>query len=251
MLRRVSGHAVEADWYQKAFPLESADLPWAERTAQQIEYLVDVLELSGKERVLDLACGVGRHSIELARRGHSVVGVDLSQEMIAYARDCAQQDELQVEFICADLRNLTFADEFDVVLNMLDGAVGYFENDEENEKTFGVIARALRRAGKSLINIPNIEFARQNYPMKSWEQGSKAIEILEFDWDEETRTMFGSTSPIRFGQIFDRLEPIRAAQRLYSSDELTRIFAPLDVEVRRVCTAPSGDDYVYVLSEKL
>ncbi|MBT4816155.1 MAG: class I SAM-dependent methyltransferase, partial [Lentisphaerae bacterium] len=51
-------------------------MSWVESTCSQVDFLVDELKLSGSERVLDLACGFGRHSLELARRGYSVTGVD-------------------------------------------------------------------------------------------------------------------------------------------------------------------------------
>ena len=59
-----------------------------------------------------------------------------------------QKENLNAKFICQDIRTITFDKEFDVVLNMADGAIGYLEDDGENHKIFSVIAKALKNGGK-------------------------------------------------------------------------------------------------------
>ena len=94
---------------------------------------------------LDLACGFGRHSLEFARRGYEVIGVDITKDYVEYANEQAEKEQLDASFIGTDIRALTFENEFDVVLNMADGAIGYLEDDEENKKIFAVVARALKK----------------------------------------------------------------------------------------------------------
>ena len=126
----------EKDWYKKIWTMDIKNMPWVEDTKQQVDFLIDKLALNGTERILDLACGFGRHSLEFARRGYEVVGVDITPEYIEYASRQAKEEHLKANFICEDIRNVTFEHEFDVVINMADGAIGYFENDEENKKHF-------------------------------------------------------------------------------------------------------------------
>ncbi len=87
-----------------------------------------LLELTGLEpgaRVLDVGCGPGRHAIELASRGYEVVGVDISATFVDLATEEAQRRELDnVRFEVADARALTFADEFDLVISLCQGAFG-------------------------------------------------------------------------------------------------------------------------------
>jgi 2-polyprenyl-3-methyl-5-hydroxy-6-metoxy-1,4-benzoquinol methylase len=86
-------------------------------------------------RILDLGCGSGHHALELARRGFSVIGVDISQNLILYAKEVAFAEEestgepVDAQFLWSDLRELDYAGEFDVVLNLHDGAIGYLEED--------------------------------------------------------------------------------------------------------------------------
>src|SRR5680860_1396233 len=164
------GSALEVppDWYRSGFPPITAAMPWADRTEAEVDRAIMMLRPEGGERVLDLACGIGRHSLELRRRGFEVVGVDISPELLAMAEREAAAQSLEVSFMQADLRELDLADEFDLVLSLNDGAVGYFETDEENRRTFEVIARALRAGGGHLMQLPNVLHAERNLPKKSW-----------------------------------------------------------------------------------
>ena len=70
--------------------LDIKKMSWVEHTVEEVDFIIEALALRGGERVLDLACGFGRHSLELARRGYKVVGVDITPEYIADARRTAQ-----------------------------------------------------------------------------------------------------------------------------------------------------------------
>lgn len=122
------------DWYKKIWTLDIVNQSWVEDTKRQVDFIVEKLHLNGREKILDLACGFGRHSIELARRGFSVTGVDITEDYVNYASELAAKEKLDARFILSDIRGVDFAEEFDVVLNMADGAVGYLENDDENMK---------------------------------------------------------------------------------------------------------------------
>ena len=106
-----------------------------------------------------LACGFGRHSLEFARRGYDVTGIDITPAYIDYANEQAKKENLNAKFICQDIRTITFDKEFDVVLNMADGAIGYLEDDGENHKIFSVIAKPLKNGGKHFMDIMNRSYA--------------------------------------------------------------------------------------------
>src|SRR6478752_9437888 len=111
---------IPQDWYETAFTGMSADMAWTERTEQEIKRALPMLRPQGGERVLDLACGTGRHSLELVRQGFSVVGVEIGEELVEIARKDAAEQGLEAEFIQGDLRELDFDAEFDIVLNLND-----------------------------------------------------------------------------------------------------------------------------------
>ena len=69
---------MESDWYKEIWTLDIQDQSWVEDTGRQVDFIIEKLHLKGGERILDLACGFGRHCLELARRGFSVTGVDVT-----------------------------------------------------------------------------------------------------------------------------------------------------------------------------
>ncbi len=213
-----------ADWYKNIWTLDIKNQSWVEETEKQVDFIIETLSLMGNERILDLACGFGRHSLAFARRGFSVVGVDITKDYIEDAINSARESSLDVEFIHSDIRELRFKNEFDVVLNLADGAIGYLENDEENLKIFDIVVNALKPGGKHFMDICNAEHAEHFFPNKCWDIGTKALSLSEFDWDKEKRRMLFGGCEILFGEIAQKPKPFEADSiRLYSKAELEEI----------------------------
>ena len=226
-----SATEIPQDWYRSAFPPEETlKRPWADRTGAEVDRALAMLGAKGGERVLDMACGTGRHSHELARRGFDVVGVDISPDLLAIAEADAEAESLNASFLAADLRELDFDQEFDLVLNLNDGAIGYFETEEENHRTFEVIAAALRPGGGNLLQLPNVLYAEAHLPQKTWIAGEGMVELIDHRWDARTRYLEGSTMPILVGETFEGVAPIPFRQRLYSVEELTEVYASVGME---------------------
>jgi SAM-dependent methyltransferase len=226
---------IPQDWYATAFTGMSAEMAWTERTEQEIRRALTMLRPQGGERILDLACGTGRHSLELVRQGFSVVGVEIGEELIEIARKDAAAQGLEAEFFHADLRELDYEDEFDIVLNLNDGAVGYFETDEENHRTFEVISRALKPAGQNLIQVPNVLYAKARLPQRSWIPSATMIELVEHRWNKKDRLMEGAMIPLKFGETLENLDKrIEFRQRLYEVDELREVYASVGMTLDRV-----------------
>ncbi len=225
---------IPEDWYATAFDAASAEMAWTDRTGPEVDRVAKILQPRGDERVLDLACGSGRHSLELRRRGFSVVGTDISPDLIEIARRDTVEESLDVDFVLSDLRDLEFTDEFDLVLNLNDGAIGYLESDEENLKTFELISRALKPGGRNLIQLPNVLYAKERLPQRSWIPTSDMIELVEHRWDKKTRRMEGKMVAARFGEVLEDLGGIEFSQRLYSVEELRQIYASVGMELLTV-----------------
>ena len=226
--------STDPQWYRKIWTLDIQDMAWVEETQAQVDFLCQVLQLQGDERVLDLACGFGRHALELARRGYQVVGVDITPEYVNEARAQADESGLEAEFVCADLRELRFREAFDVVLNLADGAIGYLENDEENRRIFDVIAAALVPGGKHLMDVCNGAYAAKHFPKRHWMAGARSLSLADFEWDAERSVMYYGGLEFRYGEVLTKPEAIHSnPTRLYNLAELEEIFRQRGMVVRQ------------------
>lgn len=216
--------ANSSDWYKKGWSLDIKEQSWTENTKEQVDFIIKALGLRGKEKILDLACGYGRHSLEFARRGYSVTGVDITPVYIEDARKTAQEEHLNAEFICEDIRNVHFFEEFDVVLNMGDGAIGYLENEEENNKIFDVITRACKSGGMSFMDIQSGDYADAHFPQQLWDAGEKGLTLSLFEWDKDSRIMLYAQNDFVYGEPLKKPQmPCGNPTRLYTQREIAEI----------------------------
>lgn len=131
-----------------------------ERTGKEVEALVNFLHLDEPSKIMDLACGHGRHANQLAKRGHSVTGIDITDGFLEIAREDAKGLNVSVEYICEDMRNISYSDEFDIVL-LLFTSFGYF-SDEGNKLVLQNIFKALKPGGYFCFDIHNRDVAVKN-----------------------------------------------------------------------------------------
>lgn len=143
------------DWWKTMFDQKYLDTYLVdftpERTSQEVDFVVKAAELKPDDRILDLACGHGRHSIELAKRGFVVVGLDYSKPFIEKAKTDAKEARVNVEFVQGDMKQLPFNEEFDVVLTLFT-TFGYFD-DETNQEVLDEINKSLKPGGRFLIDV--------------------------------------------------------------------------------------------------
>jgi SAM-dependent methyltransferase len=116
-------------WFETvADHLQEAYLRYAftRNTSQEVDGVIRDLKLQAGDKVLDVGCGPGRHALELARRGISCTGIDISQRFIDIAVESAQKEGLEeiALFQRADAREMTFSAEFDGVISLCEGAFG-------------------------------------------------------------------------------------------------------------------------------
>lgn len=121
-------------------------------TVQEVDFLVDVLGLKPGMRLLDVGCGPGRHSNELARRGIHAHGVDISERFVDIAREGGD-----ATFERLDARALPFDAEFDVAISLCQGAFGLLGGDDDGRVLAGM-ARAVKPGGSIAVSAFNAYF---------------------------------------------------------------------------------------------
>lgn len=99
-------------------------------TAQEVEFLVELLDLRPGMRVLDVGCGPGRHAVALAAAGLRVTGIDVSSRFLEIAARRCREAGVAAAFFECDARRMPFDDEFDAVVSICEGAFGVMGEDD-------------------------------------------------------------------------------------------------------------------------
>jgi SAM-dependent methyltransferase len=132
-------------------------------TEQEVAFLIDALDLRAGQRVLDVGCGPGRHSLALATRGVEVVGIDIAQRFIDIATERTPASAPAM-FMRMDARELSFDHEFDAAVSLCQGAFGLVGPSSDLDVLRG-IARALVPGGRFAISAFSSYF-QVRYPQE-------------------------------------------------------------------------------------
>ncbi len=106
-------------------------------------------------KIIDIGCGTGRHSIELAKRGYLMTGIDLSESLLEKAREKAKQNGVRIDFLKHDARNLPFDKKFDVAIMMCEGGFPLMETDEMNYEILKNVSQSLKENAKFIFTTLN------------------------------------------------------------------------------------------------
>jgi SAM-dependent methyltransferase len=150
----------QTPWFENWFDSHYYHLLYHHRdqkeAGQFLDRLVQRLHLPSGSRVMDLACGKGRHSLHLNKLGYDVTGVDLSASNI---EACKKSENDTLNFYQHDMRNLFRANYFDAVLNLFT-SFGYFERVHENERVVQNAARSLSKGGYFILDFLNSHYVK-------------------------------------------------------------------------------------------
>lgn len=149
----------------------------------------DFIELEIKHakpaKILDVGCGTGRHSIELAKRGYHVTGIDLSANQIKRAREKAQEAGVVIDFQAQDARHLPFNGEFDLAIMLCEGGFSLMETDKMNFEILKSAAKALKSPGKFIFTALNGLFplfhSVSEFYKSAQQQGQSQCKECSFD----------------------------------------------------------------------
>lgn len=185
-------------------------------TRKQVDFVLEKANPPERARILDVCCGFGRHSLELARRGFDVVGIDRNTAYLAHARRMAQEENLTVEFLQIDVRELALDREFDLAINLWT-SFGYYD-DATNASILARIRRRLVSGGKFLIEMDNRDQTIRNFRSRTWlPQSERLIVLQEREFDIERSVWRMVWTFIENGEVIAK---VPYNPRVYSCHEM-------------------------------
>lgn len=152
-------------WYEELFENYANSYEnevFTKGTIAEVNFLEQELNENKQAIILDVGCGTGRHSIELAKRGYRPKGVDLSTNMLQKAKDKAEAAGVKIDFEQADARNLPFYNQFDMVIMLCEGGFSLMETDEMNFEILKNCSKALKKGGTFIFTCLNALFPVYN-----------------------------------------------------------------------------------------
>ena len=219
---------LQPDWWKKIFNSmylkTDADVVEDNQiTKTEVDLFQDILNLKEGDTLLDLACGQGRHLLELqSRKKYNLYGLDRSRYLIQRAKNISKKKGLSINFKEGDARKLPYStDTFDFVTN-LGNSFGYFETLEDDVKILQEIFRVLKPGGQLLMEIADGDFLRKNYTPRSWEWIDKKHFVCR------ERTMATDNQRIISREVITHTEKGVIvdqfyAERLYAKDDLIEL----------------------------
>jgi len=208
-------------WFEEIFDedyLRTLPFMTKAQTLREVAFIDASLEATTGAEILDVACGYGRHAIELVQKGLNVTGLDLSLPLLIKAADEAQRRSVAVNFVHADMREMPFDRKFDGAYCMLT-SFGYFDEDA-NLKVAEGVARALKPGGRFLLDIVNRDYVVADLPTRIWWEGTGCVVLEEVDFNFHTSRVVTRRSVVfEDGRQLEQEISVRA----YSLHELGRL----------------------------
>ena len=154
-----------SEWYKEWFASEDYLNVYSHRNNVDAEKLIDLIlskiKLKSSAKILDAACGAGRHSIALSQNGFNVTGFDLSKTLLTIAKQESLKNNHNINFFRSDIRFPAVCSKFDLILNLFT-SFGYFESDVDNFSFFRRGIDLLTDNGVLVFDYLNLYFLKKN-----------------------------------------------------------------------------------------
>ena len=249
---------MKRDWWKTFFDVHAAEVMFdlhARPTKKEVAQVLRRSRLKRESEVLDLACGLGRHSIEFARQGMRVTGLDYSPVYVKEARKRVKAAKLQdrIEIIRGDMKNLSphFEPErFDAVVSLFN-SFGYFDRRKDDLKVLKEMARILKPGGLLVLNTLNLQGVirrllghGQTEGLFMWHEKKPRYFVLDKAfYDKKTRRTQCQWTLIDVRRRNPKVLRLEFGQNVYSHEDFKRALRPLGLKVIQVWGRLQGEPF--------
>lgn len=236
------------EWFEDWFSSEEYFSVYRHRDENDAEILTQLItrtfSLQPNSRILDIACGTGRHAISFAQKGFRVTGIDLNSKILEIAVKNSREKNLIIDFLNADMRNFSLENKFDLVCSLFT-SFGFFERDEEN---FSILENAydhLNKGSYFVLDYLNSVYLKTNIIPISIENYNEK-EILQKRFIEGKR-IYKEIVIKKNGACKSYWESVR----LYSLQEIQKKLEVIGFTIKYVFGDYRGNNYIDDKSSRL
>ena len=248
-----SNRSKSVPWWDSAYEdpmIVGTMFGWKKQGADlEVDAILRKVRLKPGSRILDLACGAGRHSLEFSRRGYQVVGLDYSDLLLRKAKAAARKvpQNLRPQFVHGDMREvgaLLPKASFDLVLSLWN-AWGYFDDPRDDFRVLSGISRVLKPGGRVLINTLNlggVKHAVRGGARRRWlEEGKDRIFLDEFAYDSKSRKAHAGWYWV--SRKKGLLKQLQFQQNVYSPEDFGKQFKRVGIKTENLWGLLDGSPY--------
>ncbi|MDJ0743795.1 MAG: class I SAM-dependent methyltransferase [Xenococcaceae cyanobacterium MO_167.B27] len=229
-------------WYEELFEnygMKYDRENFVQGTIGECDFIENEINYNKTTRILDIGCGTGRHSIELSKRGYTVIGIDLSESQLKRAKEKASEQNLSIDFEKHDARKLTFLNEFDLVIMLCEGAFPLMETDEMNFQILRNATNALKPKGKLIFTTLNGLFplfhSVKEFLASATKEGNATYSNNSFDL-----MTFRERNIIHIEDDFGNKKELECNERYYVPSEITWLLKTLNFKTVDIFGAKLG-----------
>jgi SAM-dependent methyltransferase len=229
---------IRNNWFKSWFDTKYYHILYKHRNNEEASYfirnLVNKLNIPLNSNVADIACGKGRHSLELSKYDLNVWGMDLSSNSIQFANENAND---RTEFSVHDMRDPFPKGNFDYIFNLFT-SFGYFEDSKEDLNCIENISNALKSGGYFIQDYINAKIVISNFPQNE----AKIIDDVEFGISKLVNGIFIEKHIHVKHHNFE--DEFMERVKIISKDELVRMYAKVGLKLISVFGNYSLEDFV-------
>jgi 2-polyprenyl-3-methyl-5-hydroxy-6-metoxy-1,4-benzoquinol methylase len=217
-------------WYESLFENYGKKYDnenFTQGTIGECDFIEKEIDFNKSLKIIDIGCGTGRHSIELAKRGYKVTGIDLSESLLERAKEKVKTQNLQIDFQKHDARKLPFKSEYDLAIMLCEGAFPLMETDEMNYEILWNATNSLKAAGKLIFTTLNGLFplfrSVEKFCASTTEEGNATCSKNTFDL-----MTFRDFNITTVEDDFGNKKELECNERYYVPSEITWLLKSLE-----------------------
>lgn len=216
-------------WYEQLFEnyAQTYDKEiFTQGTLQEVDFLEKEIGSNKNISILDVGCGTGRHSIELAKRGYKVTGIDLSNDQLKAASQKAKGANVNVNFLQMDARNIWLTEKFDLAIMLCEGGFPLMETDGENFEILKNVISNLNPGGKFIFTTLSVLYPIFNNLKEFYDENIVAGSFESNSFDLMT---FRDKNTFEIPDDNGKMRKLDCNERYYSPSEITWLLETLEM----------------------